>query len=84
MSKGTKPGVAVFIPNVSDDNLEDAIKDVMKRYKGKSVKIKRTDETFIDDAFIQEISVNTIDIHQLLKKKIMDINQVKLKNNVKK
>ncbi|WP_366185967.1 hypothetical protein [Flavobacterium ovatum] len=68
MSKGMQPGVEVFIPNVSDDNLEDAIKDITKPYKGKTRKIKRTDETFIDNALIQEISANMIDIHQLLEK----------------
>ena len=68
MSKGVQPGIAVFIPNVSDDNLEDAIKDVTKPYKGKKRKIKRTDEFFLDDATINEISSNTIDIHQTIEK----------------
>ncbi|MCW2119317.1 hypothetical protein [Flavobacterium sp. 7A] len=68
MTKGTQPGISVFIPNVSDDNVEDAIKEITKPYKGKIRKIKRSDENFIDNALITEISPNTIDIHQLVEK----------------
>lgn len=66
MSKGIQSGIEVFIPNVSDDELEDAIKDITKPYKGKIVKIKRSDETIVDNVLIKEISPNTIDIHQLI------------------
>lgn len=68
MSKGAQPGIAVFIPKISDDNLEDAIKEVTKPYDGKQRKIKRSNETYIDDATINEISSNTIDIHQTIEK----------------
>lgn len=68
MSKGAQPGITVFISNVSEDNVEDAIKDVMKPFNGKNAKIKRSDEFFLDDASIPEISVNTIDIHQIIAK----------------
>ncbi|WP_418264537.1 hypothetical protein [Flavobacterium faecale] len=68
MSKGMQPGIEIFIPNVSDEHLEDAIKEVTKPFKGKIRKIKRTDETYIDNALIKEISVNTVDIHQLIEK----------------
>ncbi|GIZ07970.1 hypothetical protein [Flavobacterium sp. UMI-01] len=68
MSKGMQPGIEIYIPNISDDHLEDAIKDITKPYKGKCKKVKRTDETFIDDALISEISANTIDIHQFMRK----------------
>lgn len=68
MSKGIQPGISVFIPNVSDDNLEDAIKEVTKPFKGKTRKIKRSDENYIDDATINEISSNTVDIHQTIEK----------------
>ncbi|MCG9791947.1 hypothetical protein [Flavobacterium algicola] len=68
MSQGTQPGISVFIPNVSDDNVEDAIKDVTKQYKGKVRKIKRSDENYIDNAQIKEISPNSIDIHQVVEK----------------
>lgn len=68
MSKGTQTGISIFIPHVSDDDVEDAVKDITKQYKGKLRKIKRSDETFIDDALITEISPNTVDIHQLVEK----------------
>jgi hypothetical protein len=67
MSKGLQPGIEIFIPKVSEDNLEEAIEEVTKPYKGKSRSIKKTDEFFIDDAFIEQISPNTIDIHQTIK-----------------
>jgi len=68
MSKGIQPGIAVFIPNVSEDNIEDAIKDVTKAYKGKNRSVKRSNEFFLDDASIKEISSNTVDIHQTIEK----------------
>lgn len=68
MSKGAQPGITVFIANVSEDNVEDAVKDVMKPFKGKKTKIKRSDEFFLDDATIAEISSNTVDIHQIISK----------------
>lgn len=68
MSKGVQPGIQVYIANISEDDLEDAIKDITKPYKGKKRKIKRTSEFFLDDASIKEISANTIDIHQTIEK----------------
>lgn len=68
MSVGDQPGIQVFIPNVSEENLEDAIKDVFKPYKGKSKKIKSSDEFILDDASIEEISSNPVAIHQTIVK----------------
>lgn len=68
MSKGNQPGIEIIIPHISEDNLEDAIKKVTKKFKGDSEKVKRTNETYIDDALIKEISENTIDIHQIIEK----------------
>lgn len=68
MSLGMQPGIEIFIPNVSEDNVEDAIKEVTKPYKGKTRKIKRSDEFYQDDATIEAISNNTIDIHQVIAK----------------
>ncbi|NJM80934.1 MAG: hypothetical protein HC854_17350 [Flavobacterium sp.] len=68
MSKGNQPGIEVFIPYVTEDNVEDAIKKVTKKYKGDKEKIKKSKEFYIDDAMIKEISDNTIDIHQTMEK----------------
>ncbi|WPR72182.1 hypothetical protein SLW70_03310 [Flavobacterium sp. NG2] len=69
MSQGTQPGIEIFIPKVSEDHIEDAIDEITKPYKGKTRKVKRSDEFYLDNASIGEISPNTIDIHQLLEKK---------------
>ncbi|WP_320814894.1 hypothetical protein [Flavobacterium sp.] len=68
MSKGNQPGIEIIIPHISEDNLEDAIKKVTKKFKGDREKIKRSNEIYLDDALIKEISENTIDIHQIIEK----------------
>jgi hypothetical protein len=68
MSKGNQPGIEIIIPHISEDNLEDAIKTVTKKYKGDKEKVKRSNEIYLDDALIKEISENTIDIHQIIEK----------------
>lgn len=68
MSKGNQPGIEVFIPYVTEDNLEDAIKKVTKKFKGDREKVKKSKEIYLDDAIIKEISENTIDIHQIIEK----------------
>ena len=68
MSKGNQPGIEIIIPHISEDNLEDAIKKVTKKFKGDREKIKRSNEIYLDDALIKEISDNTIDIHQIIEK----------------
>lgn len=67
MTQGMQPGVEVFIAGANEDQVEDAIKDNTKKFKGKDRKIKKSDERFIDDAEIKELSPNTIDIHYLIK-----------------
>lgn len=68
MSKGNQPGIEIIIPHISEDNLEDAIKKVTRKFKGDKEKIKRSNEFYLDDALIKEISDNTIDIHQIIEK----------------
>lgn len=68
MSKGVQPGIEVFIPNVSEENIMNAIKDVMKSFKGKMRSLKNTDEFFIEGAIINEIAVSPINIHQIIEK----------------
>jgi len=66
MSKGMQPGVEVFISGANEDQVKDAIKDATKKFKGDDEKIKKSDERFIDDARIKEISDNNVDIHYLI------------------
>ena len=68
MSKGNQPGIEIIIPHISEDNLEDAIKKVTRKFKADKEKIKRSNEFYLDDALIKEISDNTIDIHQIIEK----------------
>lgn len=67
MSKGMQPGVEVFISGANEDQVRDAIKDATRKFKGDDERIKKSDERFIDDARIEEISDNDIDIHYLIK-----------------
>lgn len=67
MTQGMQPGVEVFIPGANEDQVEDAIKENTKKFKGKDRKIKKSDERFIDDAEIEQLSTNAIDIHYLIK-----------------
>lgn len=68
MSKGVQPGIQVFIPNVSEENIMNAIKEVTKSFKGKIRSLKHTDEFFIEGAIINEIAVSPIDLYQIVEK----------------
>ncbi len=68
MSMGNQPGIEIIIPHISEDNLEDAVKKVTKKFKGDKEKVKHSNEIYLDDALIKEISNNTIDIHQIIEK----------------
>lgn len=66
MSKGTQTGIEIFIPSVSEDDVEDAIKDVTRKFKGDKERVRRSDETYLENASIKEISNNPITMHQLI------------------
>ena len=66
MSKGTQTGIEIFIPSVSEDDVEDAIKEVTRKYKGDKERVRRSDETYLENANIKEISNNTVTMHQLV------------------
>lgn len=67
MTKGMQPGVEVFISGANEDQVRDAIKDNTRKFKGDDERIKKSDERFIDDARIEELSDNDVDIHYLIK-----------------
>lgn len=48
---------------------DDVWRDYLKPFKGKSRKVKRSDEVFTDDASIPYISNNTVDIYSYIEKK---------------
>ncbi|MBK8502292.1 MAG: hypothetical protein IPL46_08820 [Saprospiraceae bacterium] len=56
---------------------EGVWKDYLKEFKGKSKKVKRSDEVFTDDASISYISTNTVDIYSIVQKN-GDGSQLKL------
>ncbi len=67
MTKGVQPGVEVFIPGANEDQVRDAIKDNTRKFRGDDDNIRRSDERFIDDAKVEALSENTVDIHYLIK-----------------
>ncbi|NHN24451.1 hypothetical protein FIA58_002080 [Flavobacterium jejuense] len=66
MSKGTQTGIEIFIPSVSEDDVEDAIKEITKKYKGDEERVRRSNETYIENAIIKEINSKPITMHQLI------------------
>ena len=42
-SKGKQSEIEIIIPHISEDNLEDAIKKVTKKYKGNKERYQKTD-----------------------------------------
>lgn len=67
MTKGMQPGVSVFIQGANEDQVRDAIKENTRKFKGDDERIKKSDERFIDNARIEALSDNDIDIHYLIK-----------------
>jgi hypothetical protein len=67
MTKGVQPGVEVFIQGANEDQVREAIKDNTRKFRGDDERIRRSEERYIDDARIEQISDNDIDIHYLIK-----------------
>lgn len=67
MSLGEHNALLLALPY--DVKLSDQVwKDYLKTFKGKSRKVKKSDEVFTDDASISYISNNTVDIYSLVEK----------------
>ena len=62
-SKGSFPALVLIIPNTTGDKVKDTWESFVKNYKGKSNYSKKDKEVFTDDAFIKEMSENTVDIY---------------------
>ena len=65
MSLGDHNAIILHLPYEAKfaDNIW---KDYLKTFKGKSKKVKRSDEVFTDDANISYISSNTVDIYSVI------------------
>lgn len=65
MSLGDHNAIILHLPYEAKfaDNIW---KDYLKTFKGKSKKVKRSDEVFTDDANISYISNNTVDIYSVI------------------
>lgn len=65
MSLGDHNAIVLHMPYEAKfaDNIW---KDYLKNFKGKSKKVKRSDEVFTDDANISYISNNTVDIYSVI------------------
>lgn len=63
MSKGNQKGLAIEIPEVSEEFLFKECKDWIEAFKGKTKTDKKNNEIFSDDAFMKEVSANTFDLY---------------------
>ncbi|MCB0685402.1 MAG: hypothetical protein KDC53_02720 [Saprospiraceae bacterium] len=70
MSQGAKNSFTMFIPNASTSIGEDILKKYLRQYKGKPKLDKKTNEWFSDDAKLETISQNTIDIYTKLEENL--------------
>lgn len=63
MSKGAQKGLAIEIPEISEEFLLKEFKDWVDKFKGKTKIDKKNNEVFSDDAFLKELSANTFDVY---------------------
>ena len=63
MSLGEKTGVEVAIVDASPEMVEKDWQKFMRQYKTKAKKPKKSDEIFADDATIENMSNNTVDVY---------------------
>jgi hypothetical protein len=67
MSLGQHNGITLSLP-YDASFAENVWKDYLKTFKGKSKRVKKSDEVFTDDANIPYISNNTVDLYSYIKK----------------
>lgn len=66
MSKGEQNGIEITLPNSDVDKVKDALKSYGKKVKGKMISSKKSSEVFIDNAQIDAVSNNTVDIYVIV------------------
>lgn len=67
MSQGTNNALTVNLPKTAVKDVEKAWAKHLKDYSGKTKKNKKTGETFTDNALIEAMSKNTVDIYSVVK-----------------
>ena len=65
MSKGKNRGLKVLIPEVTEKEAIKAWEKLMKGYDSKTVKVKKKDDYFSENAKIPSLSENEIDVYTL-------------------
>lgn len=63
MSAGNQNSFSINLPSSNKKEIEKRWAKFLKRYKGKTDKIKKTEEYLSDDAKIENMSDNTVDIY---------------------
>lgn len=63
MSKGAQEAFVVSLKSTNKKEVEDAWSKYVKNYKGKTKKDKKTGEIFSDNAEMDKVSNNTIDVY---------------------
>lgn len=63
MSEGNQNSFTTSFETGSAKDMSDLWAKYMKKYKGKTKKIKKSDEYFTNDAMIKDMSSNTVDVY---------------------
>jgi hypothetical protein len=66
MSKGEQNGIEIILKGANIENTREELKKWSKKIKAKFVYNKKSPEIFIDDAQINTVSANTVDIYAIL------------------
>jgi len=66
MSQGDNNAIVVTLPDTEEKVVAKEWGDFIKEYKGKLRKIKKSSEIFADDAKIEAMSSNTVDVYALV------------------
>lgn len=67
MSEGTNNAMVINLPKTTAKDAEKAWEKHIKDYDGKTKKNKKTGEIFTDNAMIEAMSKNTVDIYAVVK-----------------
>jgi hypothetical protein len=66
MNLGANNAVVLSLPQFDDKMADDVWKDYLKTFDGKTKRVRRSDESFTDDASIPYISASTLDLYSLV------------------
>lgn len=67
MSEGTNNAMTINLPKTAAKDAEKAWEKHIKEYGGKTKKNKKTGEIFTDNAMIEAMSKNTVDVYAVVK-----------------